>query len=387
MAHKPFNLYRRPTSKPGKYIYYVQFYDDTGHRMTARSTGQTSKSAAEAWAIEQLKKGIIPTEKNISFGKFAENFWVWDCCSYVKSRLRRGAKISRHYVDDMRTILERHILPYFKNIKLQKIKARTIENWLDELSKKTKGTGEFFSPTTINRCLTCLKIMLKEAVRLDYLNKNPAEGIKRFRENPKKRSILKIDEVKELFNENKISELWDDLRFYTANLLSATTGMRMGEVQALQVQYVYPGYITVAFNWNYKYGLKEPKWRSYRNIPIPSKTRYYLFELINTSPYPEPDSFVFWGKDCKTPLDSSQILESLYKALKKIGITDEERKKRNITFHSWRHFYNTIMRGKIPDAKLRLLTGHRTEEMIDHYTKFQLEDFQDVIEIQEKVFT
>ena len=126
MAHKPFHIYKRPTTKPGKSIYYVQFYDDAGHRMTARSTGQTTKSAAEQWAYTQLKAGVIPTDRNISFGKFTEDFWTWDKCSYVKSRRKRGANISRGYVDDMRTLLELHILPFFHDKKLQKIKSRTI---------------------------------------------------------------------------------------------------------------------------------------------------------------------------------------------------------------------------------------------------------------------
>ena len=47
MAHRPFNLYKRPTTKNGKYIYYVQFYDEYGNRLTALSTGQTSKAAAD----------------------------------------------------------------------------------------------------------------------------------------------------------------------------------------------------------------------------------------------------------------------------------------------------------------------------------------------------
>ncbi len=57
MAHKPFHIYKRHTTKKNKYIYYVQFYTDDDHRMTARSTGQTSKAAAETWAYDQLQKG------------------------------------------------------------------------------------------------------------------------------------------------------------------------------------------------------------------------------------------------------------------------------------------------------------------------------------------
>lgn len=49
--HKPFSLYKRPTTKKNKQIYYCQFYDESGNRLTARSTGQTSKAAAENWAL------------------------------------------------------------------------------------------------------------------------------------------------------------------------------------------------------------------------------------------------------------------------------------------------------------------------------------------------
>jgi len=72
MAHRPFNLYKRLNIKNGKFIYYVQFYDEYGNRLTARSTGKTSKAAAENWAYEQLNRGIITTEKKIIFEKFVE---------------------------------------------------------------------------------------------------------------------------------------------------------------------------------------------------------------------------------------------------------------------------------------------------------------------------
>ena len=75
-----------------------------------------------------------------------------------------------------------------------------------------------------------------------------------------------------------------------------------------------------------------------------------------------------------------------YKALENIGISSEARKERNITFHSWRHFYNSLMRGKIHDAKLRQLTGHKTLAMTDHYTHFNINDFKDVLSIQEQYF-
>jgi integrase len=86
------------------------------------------------------------------------------------------------------------------------------------------------------------------------------------------------------------------------------------------------------------------------------------------------------------PVNQKEVQECLYAALGMAGIPDTERRQRNITFHSWRHFFNSWMRGKVPDAKLRRLTGHRTEEMTEHYTHFKREDYNDVAKIQEDLF-
>ena len=86
--HNPYNLYKRPTTKKNRYIFYVKFYDPEGNRLTAMSSGQTSRAAAEVWAHEQLKKGIITTEKNITFGKYAED---WSVTASVKEDRRRGS--------------------------------------------------------------------------------------------------------------------------------------------------------------------------------------------------------------------------------------------------------------------------------------------------------
>lgn len=53
-------------------------------------------------------------------------------------------------------------------------------------------------------------------------------------------------------------------------------------------------------------------------------------------------------------------------------------------FHSWRHQFNTYMRGKVADAKLQKLTGYRTLRMVDNYTHFSLSDFCDVVAVQEQ---
>jgi hypothetical protein len=40
----------------------------------------------------------------------------------------------------------------------------------------------------------------------------------------------------------------------------------------------------------------------------------------------------------------------------------------------------------VPDALVQRVTGHRTQEMTEHYSHFALEDFGDVVNAQKKVF-
>ncbi len=93
MPHKPFNIYKRPTTKKNINIFYVQFYDDDGNRLPGRSSGQTSRAAAETRAHEQLKKGLISPMKDVTFGKYAEQWWVYDKCPYIQGKLARGFDI------------------------------------------------------------------------------------------------------------------------------------------------------------------------------------------------------------------------------------------------------------------------------------------------------
>lgn len=74
---KPFTLYKLSTTKLNKYVYYVRFRDADVNSLPGRSSGKTSKNAAEAWAIKQLQEGTIKSTKEPKFSVFAQNWFVW----------------------------------------------------------------------------------------------------------------------------------------------------------------------------------------------------------------------------------------------------------------------------------------------------------------------
>jgi integrase len=382
MSAKQYYLVKRKDRlTKGKPTYYCRFRDESGALLPWKSTGETSKTRAENWAIGQIKQGEILTRLNLTFGRYAAKWWTKDC-EYTRRKRARGKSISPGYADAMRTYLDRHILPYFKNKLLNRITPADIEHWLLSLRDKKTRDG-YLSPTTVNHCLTNLKIMLKEAARLGLLSSSPAAFIERLKEKPKVKTILSLEEVRALFRESSIEKIWGgDMKHFTLNLLAASTGLRMGEVQGLQVRHVHPDYIEVVQSWARKHGMKNPKWNSQREIPIASRTSKYIYSLIHYSPFQEPEDFVFWGADRQSPIAHDVILKMLYRAFENIGITPEQRKARNITFHGWRHLFNSVCRGRIPDYKLQRLTGHRTIEMTERYTHVNLDDFREVMEIQ-----
>ena len=56
--------------------------------------------------------------------------------------------MSRGYVDVRRGYLEKHLLPYFAEVKLSSINAKMIEDWITELRKKEAERGGLLSATT-----------------------------------------------------------------------------------------------------------------------------------------------------------------------------------------------------------------------------------------------
>ena len=56
--YRPFTVYRRPTHKKKRYIYYIQFRGEYGRRMTIVSSGKTTLAEAEQWSFEQINREV-----------------------------------------------------------------------------------------------------------------------------------------------------------------------------------------------------------------------------------------------------------------------------------------------------------------------------------------
>jgi integrase len=366
-----YQLYPR-SLKSGKKVYYYYAYDHTGKRR-GKSTGQTTLSAARNWVNRQLKQGNLVTSGAVRFSDWARDWWIWDKCGYIKSC--RGA-IGRMHADQQRWYLTTYILPYFQAMKLENIGPSDVEAWIAKLQRDGR------SANMINHCLRTLNTMFNEAERLEHVTRNPARTVRRLREPKKEIKLLTVEEVGKLFADENYATFWSShIVHYTLNLMAASTGLRMGELQALTVDNCYPDHIHVVGSWTRHYGVvgdSEQK-RHERYVPLPSVTAAKLQQLCNKM----GGGWVFTVNRTE-PVNHSTIAQFFRRTMERAGI---DAKGRGLSFHSWRHWFNTTMRSHgVDGSKLRGLTGHQSEQMTDRYTDYRPEDFADVKQIQDTLF-
>lgn len=378
MARKQFYLVkRRDKLTKGKPTYYCRLRDEGGDLVSWKSTGETTKTRAELWALSRVKSGASTSRENLTFGTYAAPWWMAGC-AYCEGRLARGASITQGYRKVRRSWLENHVLPQFKDVKLTKLTARKIETWVMELHKGA------LSATTANHALRTLKIMLGEAVRLGYLATDPAKSVRQLKETPEERGILTLEEIRRLFDEEQIGKVWKgDFKHSALNMLAASCGLRLGETLGLTVQYVHADYLEIKQAWGQVDGLQDPKWHKSRLVPLPSRTSAALQRVIEGSPYKDPGDLLFYGERRDHPIAHQVVLRRFYEALEAIGIDGRARQARGIVFHSHRHAFNTFCRGKVSEELLRSVVGHADTRMTERYFHPGLEAMKELAKVQE----
>ena len=200
--------------------------------------------------------------------------------------------------------------------------------------------------------LSCLRILTGEAIRAGHIKTDPARNERPLLAGNGGRGILTPEEVKGLLFQ---PEKWRSQATYAINLTAATTGARLGELRGLKTRCVQPDRIVIdgviREGEGYIEGDTKTGESGLRIIPIPKITQAVLMDLIANE---DPESFVFSLDGGKKPIGANVATRALHEALETCEVMDEgERKKRGITFHSWRHFFNSIMRGRVSENDLR----------------------------------
>jgi integrase len=342
-------------------------------------TEEISKAGVEK-IIEalQMKKYIISavlpqTPESEPFAHFLERFWDYNKSPYVREKLVVGQSIHRRYTDIMKSRALAYWAPLLGKKPVGSITKADIKKgmWIFatqqqaiRTSKKDANGNRIYvqkaiASETINQVVRSATCALKWAYHNGLTKNDCFSGLVFCHVISKKRQILTMDQAREVFEYN-----WKKNSCRLANLISMCTGMRIGEIQALQIQDIAADRIYVRHNWARGDGLKSPKNGTVREVKIPKALYTLISQQIADNPYNHtPDSFIFYSDVPNLPRGCRQWNEALHVVLKELHISNY----RDITFHSWRHFFTTNMADHVDERKLQLATGHKTLNMLEHY--------------------
>jgi len=433
---RPFYLHLRTG------IYYAELVDPaTGKKLSARSTGCKNEDDARDTVREWLKNGIPATARHshrqageaFSFasimrslrtielspsdaGKIAETlknrgllasysvagrmdseyvedflirFWTYDKSPYVAEKLAHGQTLHRDHCEHSLSRIKNYWAPAFRGLRLSDITKAGLKAFAVSLASREAD----LAPATRNKILIAGTTPLKWAYENEILPSDITIGLSTFSGEPKQRGTLTPEEAGILF-----STTWGNEMSRIGSLVAATTGLRCGEIRALQAEDVDGFGLNVRHSWSNVDGLKATKTNKARRVPLLPEVRERLVHLIESKPYGTGHGFIFWSADPDRPIGdhvfSSYLLDALIAmriATAPSGTTSEEAKaywrKRAVTFHSWRHFYSARMADRIDARTVMLATGHSTKSVFEAYADHALQsDLERVAEAANQAF-
>jgi len=354
MAHAPFSVFARvSTDKAGKKTtkYHARFYDDDGQLVRSRvlKAGSPTKAALEAKRLTDAGAGSSdPLVVDL----------VTDAWTAGSAFLKRRA-CSKAYVETNASVFRRHYAPGLAGVHLSRLTPARVETIMNKLLEA--GTGS----RTVLFGRQALTVVVGDYAR-SHRMPNPLEYLWKPEDTPKERGILSPAEIGHII---ALEPSQESPRIRLALLLGALCGLRLGEVRGLLFDDVDEDakLIRVSHNFIDGEGLKKPKCGSARTVPAPDA----ILEAIRLAEAVAPagSPFVVAGDVPGEPMAKKSIERGFSHALKAIGITEAERKTRNLCFHGLRHSFVSLSRmAGVSDFLVQKLAGHKSSSMMDHYS-------------------
>jgi integrase len=332
---------------------------------------------------------VFPDELGVEpFAEFLVRFWTYDKSPYVKDKHAHGYRMGRTHCEQSLGRAQKYWVPFFVKKRLSEITKADLKTFALYLGDDKLG----LSPVTRNRVLTVGTTALRWAYANEYIREDVTAGVATFSEKLRKRGVLSPSEVKKLF-----ALEWPDDRIKLGNLVAATTGLRVSEVIALKPENVSAKSLYVENSFSEIDGLKCTKTDEVRRVPLLPEISEALLKLAKRNPY-NLSGYIFWGDSAERPMNQRLMLYGLQRMLVILSVGCDASKeaqnqaraywkKRNVVFHSWRHFYAARMADKLDSRKVMLATGHTTEAVFNSYANHaQEQDFLEVASVTEEVF-
>lgn len=322
-------------------------YDDKNLPITKNVLAKTKTACLEKLKALQETCSGKPTEKfqpDMTFGEWLD-FWYQN---YSKPKLRPKSQL------DYENSIYRHIIPALGKIPLSRLIANDLQQFYTQMKKSGRLTrtniyGEGLSDRMVRACHTRCLTALDRAVADGLIRFNPAADCKLPGQALKDMNLLTREEMQRFLIQAKEEE------YYELFLLELATGLRRGEVLALQWDDLdfNTGDLRIqrqVYRANGELVVSAPKTKAaLRTIVLPPTLlgvlKEYRQQIDSRWMFPSP------AKE-DSPLDPATVRKRLQTILKHAGC-------RKVRFHDLRHLFVTTALENGMDVKtLSTIIGH-----------------------------
>lgn len=300
------------------------------------------KYDAEQWEIQQKNK-LKGTTDRVELMRNSRKSLLELCSYWFENHSLKVKTNSSSRRDDQ--IIRNQIEPTIGSLSIEALRPKSIEKWFHEL----KESG--LAPKTANNCLSLLCKILKDGVRWNWLEDNPAKDVKPFKLNNdepsfwnKKETTIFLDQVR-----NKHRQL------YPVFALALYAGLRKGEIRGLLWDCVNLERKSIVVKRIYcdaeKSIVSRTKGKKDRRIPI----NEILLKVLIKQKVGNEGGHVIKEFDWAHP---HRLMKRL---CREAGVTP-------IRFHDLRHTFasNLVMSGK-PLYEVQKLLGHANYSTTEKY--------------------
>ena len=297
-----------------------------------------------------------------------EWFWDFDSSVFIKRQLDRGHSISKKYAFCMKAFVRNYWRPYFgDDACIEDLTVPELDDFLFYLHDVRNLASE-----TINKNINCANRCFNWLASQKKIPENPVASVERFKVDAEERGIPTETEIRQLLDLQ-----WENHAAKLAFEVAAFYGLRAGEISGLRVCDidVVGDMLHVRHSYSEIDKLKSTKNKDCRDIPVDHSLALQLINQARLNPVYGEMSFVFWSqRNHEIPITPGYYADCFYAALEEIGVSETQRKERNMVFHSLRHFCATVLKQRADTETVMAIMGHRSERMTEHYSDHETQE-------------
>lgn len=359
--------------REGGYLCRAQVNDSSGKQRTifkVRREAPTADAARE-WLVAEIARIKSGTPMEAAAETNAPPAFADYALSLAERKIREGTIKSAHSREVLASILEHHLIPFFGEMPVDKIRRADVIRWKDGVASRIQA--DEVSPHTANGWWSVLRATVNAAVAEYELERNPVTKVEPFdtsehpahtREDP---NSLTPEEFGAFVT--KLRELFP--QHHAMALLGFVTGLRPSSLRPLRrhgehadVLWDECALLVRRSHTRRKEVMRTTKTGFRQRIGLPPAMIETLRAHVDSlPPGPMLDSELLFPS-VTGGFRAPSVLDKPFKRVAKaIGL------RKRITAKGMRRTFQDLTRAEsVNDLVVRSISGHVTREMQDHYS-------------------